>query len=616
MRQKYVCTMAMAFLMTLAGAGHLKAQGASSIAGESDNRGCIMVDELEQLLHMSYDDVYDLMEEKGYIVGLSSQDIFRDTINYVVLTYQRFVFNDTANRQSSFWLYVSKDGLGNVVSLERRPVGPCSIVRSLINHAYSEDRERSMFYGSMPHNGRVDRIEVQYYEDYRDSTVMRITMRNLSERDTFVSREVARRQRIISDGIAAAKERAADNDFIGAAQMLDTLLGIYPPSDVTIETARGYILKQKENYLYANMLNAANKKGDMGQAIVYCDSLLRYESDNDSLQYVRGLMVERLKGKVASFAQFRPKIYDSLLHCTADIVNEEVNAFPSVQTQSMKLILNIHTTDENISRGSLTLTTPVKGRKAKKTLGERDMRLQTSMIRVSRSPLLQPVVCYGVNIETEERMEREIRWRTVERRVVDSCRSDNAVLAPFVEMVEDRYFVTHDTIYSAGESLEPLVKNHVRKPTRRIYTFVSVEKDCGGERFTDVTLTGFKTSSVLAPVTSFFLPGYATYQQGVHSTWVGRTLSCYLLGGISYLAFQQSKKNADIDPTDATNPLQNHIVTQVAAYGCLTIASTIYITDLVQSISYATRNISRSKQLRKDLRKQAINIQTQDIRLR
>ena len=145
---------------------------------------------------------------------------------------------------------------------------------------------------------------------------------------------------------------------------------------------------------------------------------------------------------------------------------------------------------------------------------------------------------------------------------------------------------------------------------------VSVEKDCGGERFTDVTLTGFKTSSVLAPVTSFFLPGYATYQQGVHSTWVGRTLSCYLLGGISYLAFQQSKKNADIDPTDATNPLQNHIVTQVAAYGCLTIASTIYITDLVQSISYATRNISRSKQLRKDLRKQAINIQTQDIRLR
>ena len=585
---------------------------------DSSVNPCFSVEELQQLLHMPSSEVYDLLESKGYQMGYYSdkrESEFHDTVKQIELSYTRTIFNDTTDRRSAFWLYRSLDGLSNIISIERRPVKNCSLYGPLHQHDYVYDRQHSIFYGTATYRGSVEHYDVKYYED---STVMRLTMRNISERDTFVSRQVSAKQALVSAGIARAKRRAADNDFTGALLVLDSLKGVYSPSNTAIETARGYIVKQKENYLYAQMITAANKNNDINQAIIYCDSLLRVDSQNDSLRYVRGLLVDRQRSKLPTYSQFAPVAFDSVKRRLEKVLNDEIYSFPSRSVQRMSLEFNIHTDNDNATRGNITLTSEASGRKVKMSIGERGNLLQAKVRVVTKSEFLHPIVRYGVNIETSEKIKGEVRWQSVERKVRDTCTLENVQLKPFVERVEERYFVTYDTVGLTfnDQGDEPVIKRRVRKPTRRIYTFEVVEKDCNGNRFTDVSLTDFKTSSAVAWVPSLIFPGVGTYNEGVHSSWALRTIPCYLFAAASVAGFMMADKYADVQPEDAVHFWENNKIDRAVGWGGAVFAGAIYINELSESIVYTFRNLNRSKQLRKDLRREAIQIQKENIRLK
>lgn len=585
---------------------------------ESSVDPCFSVEELQQLLHMASTEVYDLLDSKGYQMGFysnKSESEYHDTVREIELSYTRTIFNDTTDRKSAVWLYRSLDGLSNMIAIERRPVRNCSLYGPLHQHDYVYDRERSIFYGTATYRGEVEHYDVKYYED---STVMRLTMRNIGERDTFVSRQVAAKQALINAGIARAKRRASDNDFAGALVTLDSLKGIYPPLNNTIETARGYIVKQKENYLYAQMLNAVNKHNDVNQAILYCDSLLRVDGNNDSLRYVRSLLVNRQKSKLPAYSQFAPVNFDSVVGRLENILNTEIYSFPSKNVQRMSLDFNIHTDNDNASRGTITLTSEASGRKAKKAIGERLNLLQAKVRVVSRSELLHPIVCYGINVETSENIKGEIRWQTVQRRVKDSCTLENVQLKPYVNFIEERYFISYDTVGLTfnDNGDEPVIKRRVRKPTRRNYTFELVEKECNGNRFTDVELIDFKTSSAVSWVPSLIFPGVGTYNQGVHSSWGLRTIPFYMFAAASVAGFYMANRYANVDPDEAVHFWENNKIDRAVGWGGAVLAGSIYLNELGESITYMVRNFSRSKQLRKDLRREAIQIQKEDIKLR
>ncbi|MBR6291719.1 MAG: hypothetical protein IKR33_02850 [Bacteroidales bacterium] len=579
---------------------------------------CFTVEELESMIHMPSTGVYDLLDAKGYQMGFYSnkrESEWRDTVRYIELAYSRTIFNDTTDRKSALWLYRSQDGLSNIITLERRPVRGCSLYGPLHQHDYVYDREHSIFRGTATYKGEVEHYDVRYYED---STVMRLTMRNIGERDTFVSRRIAAKQALIAAGIARANRSAGNNDFASALVTLDSLIDTYPPSNATIETARANVVRQKENYLYVQLINAVNKNNDIAGAIAYCDTLLRADSQNDSLRYIRGLLVDRQQSRIPRYSQFAPVVFDTIVSQLERIINTEIGTYPSYKMQRLNLDFTIHTTGENLSHGTLNLNTDITGRKAKKALAERGSLLQANVRLISKSDLLQPIVRYGINVETNEKLKGEIRWQTVKRRVKDTCNLENIQVKPYVDIIEERYFVSYDTVgvsfNDGGE--EPVIKRRVRKPTRRIYNFEVVEKECNGNRFNDVTLTGFKTSSVLSWVPSLVIPGVGTHNQGLHSSWAARAIPFFLCAGISVAGFMMADKYAGTPADEAVHPWENRKVDLGVGIGGAVIAGTIYITELVEGIGNSIRNVNRSKQLRKDLRRDAITIQRENIRLR
>lgn len=585
---------------------------------ENANNPCFSVKEMEAMMHMTSGEVYDLLDAKGYTLGYfanKNEVVYRDTVQYIVLSYTCSIFNDTTDRQSAFWLYTSDDGLSNFIVFERQPVGACSLYGPLHKSLYVFDRERSMFHGTVSYRDTLEHYDVNYYED---STLMRVKMFNIAERDSFVSRQVAAKQAVISAGLAFANRQAADNDFSGALMTLDSMKGIYPPSNATIENVRNRIIQQKDNYHYAIMAKAANKDNNLKVAIAYSDSLLLSDPDNDSLRYIRGILVDRQNGKLPKYSEFMPANFDSVLAQLESLINAEIDAYPSRKQTRLMLDFTVHTFTDNDTRGVVNIEGDQSGKKARQLYADRANKLQANLRVATRSPMLQPVTRYGLYIETSETLKAKVQWQSSEQKVKDTCTLENIRMRPYVNEIEERYFIKYDTILNGhGDSgKEPLVKRRPHKPTRRFYTFDVVEKECNGARFVDVSLTDFKTSSVLAWVPSLVIPGIGTSSLGVTSTWVSRAIPFFLFGGLSVAGFKLADKYQGTEPEDLTQPWKNAKIDKGVAWGCAAVAGTIYIYELAESISVCTKNLSKSKQLRNDLRRKAVNLQKENIRLR
>jgi hypothetical protein len=121
---------------------------------------------------------------------------------------------------------------------------------------------------------------------------------------------------------------------------------------------------------------------------------------------------------------------------------------------------------------------------------------------------------------------------------------------------------------------------------------------------------------------SLAVPRLGTYTQGYHSSVIARALPFALFTGLAITGLvYENGKGKEIDRTawgkGNSRFWENKNFGYIMGYTCLTIAATIYINDLVESIIATSRNMKRTQRLRDTFEKNGklMDLQTQDIRL-
>lgn len=585
---------------------------------------CFAVEDLEQMLHLSFRDVYDILDLKGYQMGFFSDKTngeWYDTIDGVVLTYSRMAFNDIRDRRSAVWLYTSKDGLCNIVEWERNIPGNCSLFQPFHQRGYVYDRSSGIFHGSGIYNGEMEHYEVTYYED---TTVLHLTIKNIREIDTFVTkRREAREARLLSQ-VDEARVMALTYRYLPALEMLNNLKGNGARVDSAVASMYSYVVEQAEIYYFAKLNAVVNDNGDLGTGVLCCDTLLMFTTAQDSVREIRSILQGQLDGEVKQYSEYCPNEYRQIVKGIEKLINDELkqNAIP--EEQRLKMNFTFQTTFRNESSGNISVVLADRsGRTQGETVGIRSRMLQQGINDLAKSDIIQPVRLHGVYLATRDHISADIRWHYYTLQVHDDCNASNKQLIPAVKFIDDRYFSTFDTVRTSFSQQDDDLKVHgrVRKPSKRDYTFSINEKKMGDTYYTDISLTKFETTGLLTWTPSLLIPGVGTKNLGVHSSVGARAIPFFLCAGLSALGFwwettgSQGIARPTFEEGGTSKPWEYKDVGYYLGYGTGAIAATIYINELVEGIVWSFRNLHRSKDLRKRLKKGPITVQTEEIRL-
>lgn len=592
-------------IIYLLSCGMSKAQDAPD-ATMTASSYCFSVEEIEQMLHLSFRNAYDILDSKGYQMGFYSDkfsDDHRDTIDGIVLTYSRMTFNDANDRNSALWLYTSQDGLSNIVEWERNRPGGCTLFPLFHQRGYVYDRASGIFRGSGVYNGMMENYEVQYYED---STVLRLTMKNIREIDTYVALKREAREAELLAQVEEARMLTAADRYLPALALLDSLVGFGARVDSTIANTRRVVLDQAESYYTAMLETLVSNNNDLQEAIKYCDTLLLITQAQDSIREMRSVLQKQFSGEISRYSDVRPEEYREVVSRLEQLVNEELKYNVNQEERRMKLSFTISTRKENESSGkvSMGLTNGVMKTPA---AGGAGMRLQRKIDELAQSDLISPVRQHGVYVTTRDQLTADISWQHYEMKVQDQCNSTNQHLAEAVRYVDDKFFTDN---------------NRVRKPTKRIYTFSVNEKRMGERLYTDIMLTKFGTTGLLSWTPSLLIPGLGTRNQGLYSTASARAVPFFLFSAMAITGFwweNNWNKYTDSRPPlsegGAMRPWYYENMGYYLGFGAGAISATIYVNELVEGISCSIRNLNRSKELRKKLKNGPIEIQNEMIRL-
>lgn len=604
----------------------------ATTAGAQDNsqgeteevNPCFAVEDLERMLHLSFRDVYDILDAKGYQMGFFSDKANgeqNDTIDGVVLTYSRMAFNDIRDRKSAVWLYTSKDGLCNIVEWERYHPGNCSLFQPFHQHEYAYDRSTGIFHGSGIYNGQMEHYEVQYYED---SSVLHLTIKNIREIDTFVTKRREAREAGLLAQIDEARVMALTYRYLEALELLNSLEGNGARVDSAASAMRNYVVEQAEIYYFAKLNAVVNDNGDMATGVLCCDTLLMFTTAQDSVREIRSILQGQIDGEVNRYSVLCPNEYQQIVKRLEKLLNDELKQNALLEEQRLKMNFTFKTTFRNESSGSISVSLADRGeRPLGEPTGIRSRMLQQSINELAQSELIQPVRKYGVFLSTYDNLLADIRWRYYTREVLDECNATNQQLAAAVKYIDDHYFATYDTVRLSFSNSEDDIKvsGKVRKPTKRNYTFTITEKKMGDSYFTDISLTKFSTTGLLSWTPSLIIPGLGTKNQGLHSTVAARAVPFFLCAALAVTGFMWENTGGKQVPRPtfeeggATMPWHYKDVGYYLGYSTGSIAAAIYINELVEGIACSFRNLHRSKDLRKRLKKGPVVVQTEEIRL-
>lgn len=564
-----------------------------------------------------------MLDSKGYQMGFffdKASGEYRDTIDAVVLTYSRMSFNDINDRKSALWLYTSQDGLSNIVEWERNQPGQCTLFPLFHQKGYVYDRSNGIFHGSGIFNGEMEHYEVKYYED---TTVLHLTMKNIREIDTFVAHRREAREATLLARVEDARLMTMTNQYLPALQMLDSLSGNGRRVDSAVNAMHSYVIDQAEIFYFAKLDMLVNNNSDLAMGIRCCDTLLLFTQWQDSVREIRNVLQHQLDGEIYRFSELHPQEYQEVVKRLEKLINDEVSKNVLNEEQRLKMNFTILTRKENESSGKITVGLTRGGyRPATESLGVVGGRLQRSLDELAHSDLIQPTRQHGVFVPTRDQLSADVRWHSYTIKVVDECDASNQQLSSAVKYVDDHWFSNFDTVRSSfTQNAEVKVTGRVRKPTKRDYTFSVNEKRMGETFYTDIALTKFTTTGLLSWTPSILIPGLGTKKQGLYSTVSARAIPFFLCTALSITGFvweNNGGKNIE-RPTfaegGASRPWHYKNMGYYLGYGAGAIAATIYINDLVEGISCSFRNLHRSKELRKRLKRGPIVVQTENIRL-
>lgn len=585
---------------------------------------CFSLPELQSLMHKDPLEVSDIVSKKGYSISVG--DVCFDTIvddltnSVYFLKYKKVPFLDNNNSNSGITVYFSEDSLDNIVLFTRCPAGKCTVdPMSLAEDGYDYNPETGVVRVLLDYkkSGTPDTLE---YSFSIDSNCFKLRLQNISDIGTYLNNQRNRIRVDVSRRLEYCKNLVDLGNYSAAIVLLESLKGRYRPLDDSIAASQNDAVARFDKYWFSELERAANVNDNVQLAIDICDTLLLYSDFKDSVANIRSVLAARLSGGAEKFSDVFPSEFDSILSDIELLVNDDIYSNVSTDMQRLSLAFTFHTYQKNESFGLVSLEHDnLLHPELQQQVEQRQRRLQYAVDSFAASPIIKPLQRSGVYVVTDEQVNADIRWHYYTMQVIDSCNVANMQLKPFVDWVEDRYFTKYDTSRASVSRKynEVVVRKIVRKPTRNEYTFGITEKYLNDSLFLDVELCGFRTAGMVKWLPSLLVPGLGTYKMGARSNVCGRAIPFYLFGALSVAGFMLEKHNGP-DAPSITSSGDHQLwecknVGKIAGIASLSVSGIIYLTEIIDGLSYSSRNYRYSKQLRKQLKSAPILLQTQDI---
>lgn len=586
---------------------------------------CLTVEDMENMVHLSYDDIVDLLDTKGFIEGIGDDEpsLF-DTIDGVVMAYTLHTFNSKDSRYSGLQIYFSRNGLGNMIHMILKPVNNCSLYNEFTNREYSRiddnlGSNESYLRGNKMWDTLLVRYELYYYEDEEE---MRIRMRDERAVEEYVENEINRRKARVNSAIRLSATLAGEDRYVAAQQVLDSMMGVYAPLDSALMEQKRAVLHHYEYYFKMKLKEAVNVHMDANLGINYCDSLLSLNPDDDSIKSVRILLMAQSANNFQPYSRFDKETYDTVVSRLEHLINKDIMENKTEDLQRLTLNFTIHTGLTNESHGTVKLSSETYNRQLQSNFTARTNYLQSQVDLIASNPDILPVNRYGLNIVTDEKINADVKWRYSRERATGKERASRGVVIPtiaFVDTINQRYFSRLDTVTNRNGEAE--VRTVLRKPTKTRYTFGVTNKTCNGIKYSDVSLLEFKTSSAVSWMPSLVIPGLGTYLQERRTSVANRAIPFFVFGAIAVAGFMwESNGGKNIERPDFGNVSTMRFweyknFGYIVGTGAAVIAGTIYLTDLIQAISTSVSNLKRSKRLREEVKRHPIELQMQNIQI-
>lgn len=561
---------------------------------------CLSVSEFVGLVHMSLGEIRMMLGEHGYKEGyFDGKQIHVDTVNDVVLKYgSRIAFDDIDDETSVIWIFFSKDGLGNIVTIENGTGRNCnvySVFNSDSNFFY--ERVNHVFHGSYTYNESTDGYLVKY-ENNLETGMMKLTIKDTTDIMNYVKAEKAARRQRVQNAVDQAVNLADKLYYITALGILDSLIS-EDVLDEVVTSTRSNVAEMAEAYYFTCLDSAVNVAMHPAQGILFCDTLLMFSKKQDSVSKVREILIAMDSGEVSLYSTLRPEEFEQTVKELESVINDGIRYYANDKRYFLKFDFTIHTDTGNSSFGNIELLQGL-------TVMPETEILQQRINSIADSGLLSPIFQNGIYTITHQELAAKVSWTYQTRKITNSCNSSEKWLSPYVDNVKKKYFWAGD---------KPSI------PTRCVYTLGLKEKECDGKKYTDVELVSFKTSSFASWMPSLIIPGLGTKIQGDRSNVSGRFIPFLLfaaigVGGLYYENHYQDFGVQRVDlPDDFDYVWQIKNIGYALSIIGFGISSTIYINEIVEGISNFSKNQKRSARLRKELKRGPIRLQTEDIKL-
>ena len=562
--------------------------------------------------------VQQLTRDKGF--QWSSDSISYECIyNNILLQYHSAnVFYDNINWDNpAIIIFASADGLSNIVKLKlSKSMCPGSMRTEFAKNNFHPSNSGQMYNGHLMIDGKANHYEIDYNED---TVFVEITIRNKGEIDEYTKKQAKDKEKAIYSKMEKANKLCEASVYNEAYLTIDSAMGIYKPMDSTLFVLRKKIRDNQIHFLYDKLSEAVNQNSNIKEGISLCNEILVLDNQNDSVNEIRKILIGTTRKDYQLYSKLNPIGYNSVISSLESIVNNEILKNPSPQKQTLSLNFTFQTDQTNKSNGNVELNlfeqdgfTQIEQNK----FSSRSSMLNRYVSSIAVSPFITTITQYGVMVNTKENISYSVEWKCQDK-IVKMIRgksiSSNNTLKPYIDSVNAVYL----------KNISPKTKKDTL-PYKVIYTVTQWDKRCNGNISSDLRITDIKTSSNISWLPSLVVPGVGTYIQGYHSSIVARALPFYMFTSVAIVALSwEAGKGKTIERPgwkdergSSSRFWEYKNFGYIAGYLCLTVAATIYINDLVESIVASQRNLKRTQRLRDAFdRNKYIDLQTQDMRI-
>ena len=586
-----------------------------------ENIQCISLDDLVYMVNMNtvddFDSIRNLLYNKGYKWSGDTSS-YQCSSNGIKLTYHsddRYYDNEHWD-YPSIMIFKSNDGLSNIVRVNIYKSGCSHSMRQdFDDNQYHPSGGGKIYHGLSTFEGKRNEYEVEYYED---SILMRLTIRNIEEVNEYIKNTVGAKEKVILDKISRANELCNAKMFNEAYSAIDSAMGIYTPMDTMLYNVRLQIRSKQVNILYAKLIDAVNVRENIAEGISVCDEILTIDRQNDTIIELRDILIGSTKKDFLPYSKLNPTGYNITVASLESLINAEIKKGQSALKHVLTLDFKFSTGQYNQTSGRMELEifqadgyTPID----KSSISTQNDRLRRYVNSIATSPIIKPVLQYGLSINTEENLSYNMEWKCTDK-IVKMIKgkkiTSNNNLIPYIDSINCEYL----------RNISPKTKKDTL-PYKVVYTVTQWDKHCNGTAMTDLRVTSIKTSNKFSWMPSLVVPGLGTYTQGYHSSVIARALPFALFTGLAITGLvYENGKGKEIDRTawgSGNNRFwENKNFGYILGYTSLTIAATLYINDLIESIIATSRNLKRTQRLRDAFEKSdnLIDLQTQEIKLK